>query len=61
MSIRSPSLRNRDYRTLRPREFIGMGDLVTDMQEVKHYYTLGILPRDGIDHRKPRLTGGSYQ
>lgn len=33
-----------------------MGDLMTDMQEVKHYYTLGVLSRNGIDHWKPRLT-----
>ena len=44
-----------------PQELIDMADLVTDMQEVKHYYTLGILPRDGIDHRKPRLTNTSCQ
>ena len=25
-------------------------DLVTDMQEVKHYYAKGVPIRDGIDH-----------
>lgn len=28
---------------------IEMADLVTDMREVKHYYTKGVLSRDGID------------
>ena len=32
-----------------PDELIGIADLVTDMQEVKHYYTQGVLSRDGID------------
>ena len=32
-----------------PEELVGMADLVTDMQEVKHYYTRGILSRPGID------------
>lgn len=34
-----------------PRELIDEADLVTDMQEVKHYFTLkNITIRDGIDH-----------
>lgn len=33
-----------------PQELIDIADLVTDMQEVKHYYTRGVLSRDGIDH-----------
>ena len=34
-----------------PRELIEEADLVTDMQEVKHYFTLkNITIRDGIDH-----------
>ena len=33
-----------------PQELIDMADLVTDMQEVKHYYTLSVLSRNGIDH-----------
>lgn len=30
-------------------KLIDIADLVTDMQEVKHYYTKGVLSRDGID------------
>ena len=34
-----------------PAELIGEADLVTDMQEIKHYFTLkNITIRDGIDH-----------
>lgn len=33
-----------------PREILDIADLVTDMQEVKHYYTNGILSRFGIDY-----------
>ena len=33
-----------------PQELIDMADLVTDMHEVKHYYTKGVPIRDGIDH-----------
>lgn len=29
---------------------VDFADLVTDMQEVKHYYTSGVLSRNGIDH-----------
>lgn len=32
-----------------PQELIDRADLVTDMQEVKHYYTQGILSREGFD------------
>ncbi len=32
-----------------PQELIDISDLVTDMREVKHYYTRGVLSRDGID------------
>ena len=32
-----------------PNELIAVADLVTDMQEVKHYYTQGVLSRPGID------------
>ena len=32
-----------------PQELIDMADLVTDMQEVKHYYQQGVLSRNGID------------
>ena len=31
------------------QKLIDIADLVTDMQEVKHYYTKGVLSRDGID------------
>jgi len=33
-----------------PKELIHIADLVTDMTEVKHYYTQGVLSRDGFDH-----------
>lgn len=34
-----------------PQELLDYADLVTDMQEVKHYYTLyGTLSRPGFDH-----------
>ena len=34
-----------------PAELIDEADLVTDMQEIKHYFTLkNITIRDGIDH-----------
>jgi cob(I)alamin adenosyltransferase len=32
-----------------PREFIEQADLVTEMKEVKHYYTKGVLARAGIE------------
>jgi len=32
-----------------PQELIDMADLVTEMVEVKHYYSQGVLSRDGID------------
>jgi len=32
-----------------PKEIIELADLVTDMQEVKHYYSNGILARSGIE------------
>lgn len=31
------------------RELINIADLVTDMQEIKHYYTKGVEARDGIE------------
>ena len=33
-----------------PQELIDVADLVTEMQEIKHYYQQGVLSRDGIDH-----------
>lgn len=33
-----------------PKELIDFADLVTEMQEVKHYYSKGILARIGIEH-----------
>lgn len=33
-----------------PEELIDIADLVTEMVEVKHYYTQGVLSRDGFDH-----------
>jgi len=32
-----------------PQEFIEAADLVTEMKEVKHYYTQGILARNGFE------------
>ena len=32
-----------------PQELIDAADLVTEMREIKHYYTQGVLSRDGID------------
>lgn len=33
-----------------PEELLKIADLVTDMQEVKHYFHKGIASRNGIDH-----------
>ena len=33
-----------------PEELVKAADLVTDMQEVKHYFHLGVSSRNGIDH-----------
>ena len=33
-----------------PEELIKIADLVTDMQEVKHYFHKGVSSRNGIDH-----------
>lgn len=32
-----------------PKAFIEVADLVTEMKEIRHYYTQGILARDGIE------------
>ena len=32
-----------------PKEILNKADLVTEMKEVKHYYTQGVLSREGID------------
>lgn len=32
-----------------PQELIDIADLVTEMKEIKHYYTKGVLSRNGID------------
>lgn len=32
-----------------PRELIDIADLVTEMNEIKHYYTKGVENRKGID------------
>ncbi|MCT4621110.1 MAG: cob(I)yrinic acid a,c-diamide adenosyltransferase [Marinisporobacter sp.] len=32
-----------------PEEIIAKADLVTEMKEIKHYYTQGVLSRKGID------------
>lgn len=32
-----------------PKELIEMADLVTEMVEIKHYYSQGVLSRDGIE------------
>ena len=33
-----------------PEALVKIADLVTDMQEVKHYFHMGVSSRDGIDH-----------
>ncbi len=33
-----------------PKELIELADLVTEMKEVKHYYTKGIQARKGIEY-----------
>lgn len=33
-----------------PRELIDTADLVTEMKEVKHYYTTGVEAREGIEY-----------
>lgn len=33
-----------------PEWLVEYAELVTDMQEVKHYYSKGVLSRDGYDH-----------
>ncbi len=33
-----------------PQEIINIADLVTDMQEIKHYFHKGVASRSGIDH-----------
>ena len=51
------ALENRDPKTevvltgrYAPKQLIAYADLVTDMQEVKHYYTTKeVLSRNGID------------
>ena len=32
-----------------PEEWYNLADLVTEMKEIKHYYTQGVLSRPGID------------
>jgi len=32
-----------------PKEIVDMADLVTEMREIKHYYTSGVEARDGIE------------
>jgi cob(I)alamin adenosyltransferase len=32
-----------------PKELIDMADLVTEMKEIKHYYTRGIEARTGVE------------
>ncbi|SMC52639.1 cob(I)yrinic acid a,c-diamide adenosyltransferase [Desulfocicer vacuolatum DSM 3385] len=32
-----------------PQELIEIADLVTEMKEIKHYYTQGVLARDGVE------------
>lgn len=50
------ALRQRDPRVeavitgrYAPQALLDAADLVTEMREVKHYYTQGVLSRDGID------------
>lgn len=32
-----------------PQELVDLGDIVTEMKEIRHYYSKGILSRNGID------------
>ena len=41
------------------QELIDIADLVTDMREVKHYYTQGVLARDGIDRCSLLICNGN--
>jgi cob(I)alamin adenosyltransferase len=50
-------LKNKKYETevvltgrYAPEELIEIADLVTEMTEIKHYYSQGVLSRYGIDH-----------
>ena len=49
-------LKNKDYNTevvltgrYASKELIDIADLVTDMVEIKHYYSQGVLSREGYD------------
>ncbi len=33
-----------------PKEFVEVADLVTDMQEIKHHYQMGLKMREGIEY-----------
>ena len=32
-----------------PQAIIDRADLVTEMKEIKHYYNIGVMARDGIE------------
>ena len=49
LRIRNPRLEVVITGRKAPQALIDAADLVTDMQEVKHYYQQGVLSRDGID------------
>lgn len=49
ISLRNPKTELVITGRYAPAELIEIADLVTDMQEVKHYYTKGVLSRNGID------------
>ena len=40
----------RDTGRYASEALLALADLVTEMREVKHYYTRGVLSRDGFDH-----------
>lgn len=35
-----------------PQAIIDRADLVTEMKEIKHYYNIGVMARDGIEKIK---------
>lgn len=49
LSLKSPSLELVFTGRGAPDWLIDKADLVTNMQEIKHYYTKGVLARDGIE------------
>lgn len=49
LSKRNPAMEVIITGRYAPQELLDIADLVTDMQEVRHYYARGVLSRNGID------------